>query len=183
VPILTLIAGPNGSGKSTVTQWVDFEGRERLLDVDTIARCLNPANPHAASIAAARYVLNRTMEYLDQRVSFAVETTLSGRGSVVLIRRARSRGYAIHLVFIGLDTPERCITRIRNRVALGGHFVPETDVRRRYTRSIVNARQIFRSVDVAKFYDNSGDAARLVLVGNTGTILWQARPLPGWLSI
>ena len=75
MPTFTLIAGPNGSGKSTLTRTVEFEGRERLLDPDAIARRLNPFNPSMAAIAAGREVLERTSDYFGQGVSFAVETT------------------------------------------------------------------------------------------------------------
>ena len=183
MPTLTVIAGPNGSGKSTLTGSVKFEGRGRLLDPDAIARRLNPLNPSAAAIAAGREVLNRTADYIDRGVSFAVETTLSGRGRLDLIRNAKSRGYEIHLIFIGLNSPERCVTRIRNRAARGGHFIPDADVRRRYARSVANAAQALRSADIAKFYDNSGDGARLVLVANAGIVVWQAEPVPEWLRL
>jgi len=116
-------------------------------------------------------------------VSFAFETTLSGRSKADLIRKAKSRGYEIHLVFIGLDSPERCITRIRNRAARGGHFIPDADVRRRYSRSIANAARALRLADIAKFYDNSGDGARLVLVAQAGVVVWQAEPLPAWVKL
>jgi predicted ABC-type ATPase len=149
VPTLTVIAGPNGSGKSTLARSVDFEGRERLLDPDAIAFVLRPVNPSAAAIAAARSVLNRTAAYLNQRVSFAIETTLSGRRRVDLLRRAKSRGYVIQLVFIAMDTPERCIARILHRVERGGHFVPDADVRRRYARSVANAASALRLADIA----------------------------------
>jgi len=119
VPALTVIAGPNGSGKSRISQQVNFEGRERLLDPDSIAGRLNPENPGAAAIAAARNLLMRKTEYLNQSVSFAIETTLSGRGSNALIRDATFRGYTLHLMFIGLDTPERCITRIPKPSCIG----------------------------------------------------------------
>jgi predicted ABC-type ATPase len=181
VPTLTLVAGPNGSGKSTLTRFVDFEGRDRMLDPDTIALGLNHLDAGAAAIAAGRIVLKRTGDYLDRGLTFAVETTLSSRNRVDLIRKAKCRGYDVHLVFIGLDSPERCITRIRNRAALGGHFIPDTDVRRRYARSIGNAAEALRTADVAKFYDNSGDAARLILVAKAGIVLWQAEPLPEWV--
>jgi predicted ABC-type ATPase len=183
VPTLTVIAGPNGSGKSTFTGSIEFEGRDRLLDPDTIARGLNPLNPSAAALAAGRDILKRTADYLNRGLSFAVETTLSSRGRVDLIRKAKSRGYEVHLVFIGLDSPERCITRIRNRAARGGHFIPDADVRRRYVRSVANAAQALRSADVAKFYDNSGDGARLVLVANAGIVVWQAEPVPEWARL
>jgi predicted ABC-type ATPase len=183
VPTLTVIAGPNGSGKSTLTRSFEFEGRDRLLDPDTIARGMNPLNPSAAAIAAGRDVLKRTADYLSRGLTFAVETTLSSRGRVDLIRKAKSREYEVHLLFIGLDSPERCITRIRNRAALGGHFIPDADVRRRYVRSVANAAQALRSADVTKFYDNSGDSARLVLVANAGMVVWQAEPFPEWVKL
>jgi predicted ABC-type ATPase len=183
VPTLTVIAGPNGSGKSTLARSLEFDGRDRLLDPDSIARGLSPENPSAAGIAAGRTVLMRTTEYLNRRVSFAVETTLSSRGRVELIRKARTRGYEIHLVYIGLDSPERCISRIRNRVAMGGHFIPDADVRRRYARSVANAAQAFRLADSAKFYDNSGASARLILVTHAGTVVWHAEKVPGWVRM
>jgi predicted ABC-type ATPase len=183
VPTLTIIAGPNGSEKSTLTMSVDFEGRERLLDPDAIARGLNRLNPSAAAITAGRETLIRTADYLREGLSFAIETTLSSRSKAELIRRAKSRGYEIHLVFIGLDSPERCIARIRNRAALGGHFIPDSDVRRRYSRSLANATEALRLADLAKFYDNSGDGARLILVAKAGVIVWQTEPLPDWVSL
>ena len=183
MPTLTVIAGPNGSGKTTLTRSVDFEGRERLLDPDTIARGLNPLNPSAAAIAAGREVLKRTADYLNRRASFAVETTLSSRGRVDLIRKAKSQGYEIHMLFIGMDSPDRCITRIRNRAARGGHFIPDADVRSRYARSVANAAQALRSVDIAYLYDNSGDGPRLILVANGGIVTWQAEPVPEWVRL
>jgi predicted ABC-type ATPase len=181
VPTLTVIAGPNGSGKSTVRSFVDFEGRERLLDPDVVARELNPLNPAAAAIAAGREILRRTAEYLSQRVSFAVETTLSGNQILDLIHKAKARDYEIHLVFIALDTPEHCIRRIKNRVAQGGHFIPEADVRRRYLRSMGRAGEVLRSVDVARFYDNSEDNARIILIARAGRVAWRADTLPEWM--
>jgi predicted ABC-type ATPase len=183
VPTLTVIAGPNGSGKSTLTRSVDFEGRDRLLDPDAIARGLNRLNPSAAAIAAGREVLKRTADYLNRGVSFAVETTLSGRGNAHLLHKAKSCGYEVHLVFIGVESPERCIRRIRNRAAQGGHFIPDADVRRRYARSVANSAQALRSADIAKFYDNSGDSFRLILVANAGIVMWQAKPLPEWVGL
>jgi predicted ABC-type ATPase len=183
VPTLTIIAGPNGAGKSTITRLADFEGRDRLLDPDAIARGMNPLNPPAAALPAGRETLRRTGEYLEQRVSFAVETTLAGHGKLDLLHEAKSRGYEVHLMFVGLDTPERCLSRIQNRVANGGHFVPDADVKRRFARSVVNATQALRLVDIAKFYDNSGGGHRLVLIAKAGVVMWQEEPLPGWLAL
>ena len=183
MPLLTIIAGPNGSGKSTVTQSVDFDGRDRLLDPDAVARTLNPMNPSAAAIAAGREVLKKIDNYLASGVSFAVETTLSRKGNLDLIAAAKARGYQIHLVFIGVDTPERCISRVRYRAARGGHFIPDADVRRRYERAMANSARAFRLSGVATFYDNSADKGRLILIAEDGIVVWRAVPLPGWVRL
>ena len=183
MPTLTVIAGPNGSGKSTLTRLVEFEGLVRLLDPDAIARELNPLHPSAAAIAAGREVLTRTADYLSRRETFAIETTLSSRGRIDLIRQAKSLGYKVHFLFVALHSPERCIARVRNRAARGGHFIPDADVRRRYFRSVANAAAALRLADIAKFYDNSGDGHRLILIAKAGIVVWQEEPLPGWVKL
>jgi predicted ABC-type ATPase len=79
---------------------MDFEGRENLLDPDAVARSINASDPTDAAISAARSVLTRTHDYLVRGTSFAVETTLSGRGTLKLMAEAQSNGYKIHLIFI-----------------------------------------------------------------------------------
>ena len=183
MPVLTLIAGPNGSGKSTATKFLDIEGDDRLLDPDAVARRLNPADPTAAAISAAREVLAKIEEYLVQRVSFAIETTLAGKGHLEVAAKAKSLHCDVRLVYICLDAPELSLNRVRERVLRGGHFVPDADVKRRYTRSIANSSIALRLADTAEFYDNSGDGHRLVLVAKNGTVIWQADPLPAWVRI
>jgi predicted ABC-type ATPase len=176
-----LIAGPNGAGKSTITRLVEIEGLDRLLDPDAIARRINPANPAAAAIAAGREVLKRQAEYFRAGVSFAVETTLAG-SRVNLADEAKQHGFAVHLLYVGVNTPERSISRVRDRVAKGGHFVQDADVRRRYERSMENARDLFPRVDVARIFDNSAKKHRIVLIAKCGVITYRADPLPTWLA-
>jgi predicted ABC-type ATPase len=183
VPLLTLFAGPNGSGKSTLIARSTFEGKERILDADAIARRMNASNPAAAAIEAGRELLKRIEEYLEQQVSFAVEMTLSSRGHRNLIREAHERGFHVRLIFTCVESAEMSIDRVRARVAKGGHFIPDEDVRRRYLRSITNCKEAIRLVDSAKAYDNCGSGHRLVLIARGGEIVWQADPLPGWFKL
>jgi len=180
VPVLTLIAGPNGSGKSTLTEWVDLEDRGILLDADATARMMNPSNPQGAAIAAGKEILKRIDGCLGRNESLAVETTLWSRASLALMDRARALGYEIHLTFVALDSPERCIARIRTRALRGGHFIPDADVRRRYKRSIANLPEALRAADIAKVYDNSGDEHRLVLTVRSGVVISRSKELPDW---
>jgi predicted ABC-type ATPase len=180
VPILTLIAGPNGAGKSTLSRWLDFEGRDRLLDPDAVARELDPDNPQSVAVAAGREVAKRIRGCFSAGISFAVETTLSGRTRLRLIREAQRRGYRVHLAFIGLDTAERCVARIQTRAMVGGHFIPASDVRRRYRRSMAHLHAALALADLAKVYDNSGDGHRLVLFTERGIVRWRAEHMPPW---
>ncbi len=48
------------------------------------------------------------------------------------------------IVFAFLDSADSCVERVRQRVQLGGHDVPETDVRRRFSRAITNFWHTYR---------------------------------------
>jgi predicted ABC-type ATPase len=138
VPLLTVFGGPNGSGKSSVIRQMEFEGQENLLDTDAIAKRMDPDNPRRAAVAAGREVILRTREYLGNRQSFAIETTLSSRSTLTTICEAMERGFIVHLFYVCVSTPERSIQRVCERVTQGGHDVPEEDIRRRYARSLQN---------------------------------------------
>lgn len=68
---------------------------------------------------------------------------------------ARQRGYAVELIFVGIDNPQTNIERVSERVAAGGHYVPDDDVRRRYTRSMENLPRAVASADRVTVFDNS----------------------------
>jgi predicted ABC-type ATPase len=137
-PRLTIIAGANGSGKTTLTGWnSDLFRAIPILDPDAIARTLQTTSP-AFPIAAARQVLASAKEHLGKHESFAVETTLAGKHYLQMMVDARICGFEVVLVYIGTENVEINLARIRNRVLVGGHNVPESDVRRRYQRSFEN---------------------------------------------
>jgi hypothetical protein len=69
------------------------------------------------------------------KASFAIETTLSGKTHVALIREAKARGYRILLHYIVIGSATQAVARVALRVKLGGHHVPEDDIRRRFDRS------------------------------------------------
>ena len=98
-----------------------------------------------------------------------METTLSGIGPLRLMATARTAGYRIELHYVFVNAPELAIDRIRNRVALGGHDVPERDVKRRYARSLARlpaaiARGGLRHVDIMR--PESGGPGRAITVGS-----------------
>ncbi len=75
---------------------------------------------------------------LRRRETFALESTLSGKTYIRLFQRARKAGYEIELHYLWLSSPAQAIARVRQRVKLGGHHVPATDIRRRFKRSLAH---------------------------------------------
>lgn len=180
MPVLTIFAGPNGSGKSSIIQSVAFVGRDNLLEADAIAKRIHATLPESAVIAAGREVLRRTQEYLDSGENFAIETTFSGKWTLGAVREARVNRFFVRLIYICLEGPEQCIRRVRERVAQGGHDVPNDDVRRRYFRSLANVKQLVTIVDEAFVYDNSGPEPKLIFELRTGRLWSKSSYLPDW---
>jgi predicted ABC-type ATPase len=64
----------------------------------------------------------------------------------------------VKLFFLSLVNAEEAIARVAERVAQGGHHVPDDVVRRRFAAGLLNFENIYRGeVDYWRRYDNSGD--------------------------
>jgi predicted ABC-type ATPase len=95
--------------------------------------------------------------------SFAFETTLSGLGYARWIPQWRSMGYKVVIFFLGLSSADLAAQRVADRVAQGGHDIPEPMIRRRFASGRKNFENIYKALaDEWKHYDNSGDEPVLV---------------------
>ena len=143
---LYILAGANGSGKSTISKvFLPTEGLV-YINPDDIARELNPQCPEAAKIEAGKTTLRKVAESINRRESFAIESTLSGSAYIKLIGRAKQLGYETSIIYTFVDSPDVCIARIAARVKRGGHYIPDDDVRRRYTRSKRNFWRLYAPI-------------------------------------
>ena len=155
---ILIIAGPNGAGKTTYA-------REYLLNeadcpvfvnADQIAAGIAPDAPETAAVQAGRLMLEKIDALVAEGASFALETTLSGRGYVRKIAKWRMAGYHVALHFLSLQTPEDAIRRVAERVRHGGHHIPTDVIRRRFHAGLENFRKIYaQCVDSWILYDNN----------------------------
>lgn len=165
MPTVYVIAGPNGAGKTTFA--CDYLPNEvgcfEFINADLIAAGLAPLQPHLAQQRAARVVLSELRSLSERLVDFGIETTLAGRTYARFLQSLRTKGYAVHLYYLWLPDVELHIRRVAYRVRLGGHDVPETDIRRRYQRSLVNFFELYQPLSTRwSVYDNSSHPVRLV---------------------
>lgn len=180
-PQLWFIAGPNGAGKSTLAERFSMEKRLTLVNPDNIAREMNPHHPENAGIQAGREALKQQNRLLAEKKSFVIESTMSGKRELELLRQAKAAGYKVNLVYCGVESPQRSLFRVETRVAAGGHHVPPVDVLRRYGRSMLNLSEALKIVDRALIFDNSKGRHRLAVTMEGGAIRILAKNLPEWL--
>ena len=165
-PSIVVIAGPNGAGKSTAAPVLLKEtfATPEFVNADVIAQGLSGFAPENSAFEAGRIMLRRLKQLARKKKSFAFETTLASRSFAPWLREQKSSGYILTLVFLWLSSPELAQQRVRERVRLGGHHVPDDVVKRRYEVGLKNFFSLYKPVaDTWTFYDNSDSSgSRLI---------------------
>lgn len=164
-PRCIIIAGPNGAGKTTFAhEYLTQEaGVVHFVNPDLIASGLSPLRPELAAFEAGRFFLQQIDRLAKSGSEFAFESTLSGLTHVNRLKRLKSSGWRIEIVYLRIASPQLALRRIAARVKHGGHNVPKTEVLRRFHRSWINFTQHYRLLaDAWSVYDNSGVRPKLL---------------------
>lgn len=182
-PTLYMIAGPNGAGKSTLyAHRISPITSAPFINADVIQRDAADVGERIDAYEAARRAQHQRSRLMDEGRSFITETVFSHPSKLELIRQAKRQGYRIELYHINVECPEICITRVKARVADGGHDVPDDKIRQRYERNQGYIANAARLSDVAVIYDSSKAYAppRWVLTMRDGVVDTAEASLPEW---
>mgnify|MGYP001282599395 CR=1 FL=1 len=192
---IVVLAGTNGAGKSSVAGealrqagGAYYNPDEATLRFLTRYPGMSREEANGRAWRLGRLLLHRAIE---QRRAFAFETTLGGRTMTGLLMKAANVGIAVHVWYVGLDSPDRHVARVRARVARGGHQISEAQIRARYDASRANLVSLLPHLAELKMYDNSteGDPhsggrplPRLILHLKAGRLVGACAPadVPGW---
>lgn len=158
MPNLYIISGANGSGKTTTAKQIlpYFLNVYEYLNADEIAAGLSPFRPESVALEAGKIMLKRLDYFVEQQIEFAFETTLSGLNYIRFLKKCQNQNYQINLIYFWLHNPELAIARVRQRVASGGHNIPEEAIIRRYYRGKRNLIESYLPLcDTWIIYDNS----------------------------
>jgi predicted ABC-type ATPase len=116
----------------------------------------NPGMSAADANSAAWHQGKRLLERaIAERLDFAFETTLGGYTISALLHAALRAGIEGRMWFVGLNSPELHMVRVRSRVARGGHDIPEEKIRERYDRGRTNLIELMPRLTELRLYDNS----------------------------
>ena len=129
-----------------------FESGEIYIDEeDYLHFSANGINSYSVAIVADFF----KEQYLKHRISFSFETVFSHPAKIDILRRAQAAGFKTYMYFVATENPVINVNRIRERVALGGHDVPEEKTRSRYLRCMEQVRYALPYLNRAYFFDNS----------------------------
>ena len=180
-----IIAGANGSGKTTAYERAAIEapaGGIWFINPDALAKRIAdhevmPLLPEA-NLEAVRRIERWLYASVDAHQTVGVETVLSTDKYRRLVERAHEQGYTVRLIYVFLANANLNVARVRERVAAGGHDVPEEAIRNRRVRSFEQLAWFFDVADEADVFDNSGAEPRLVASKADGEITVFGRLIP-----
>jgi len=156
-----VLAGVNGAGKSSVLGAALRSNDADYFNPDEVAgrfRDAEPGLPADEATARAWHVGRLLLERaIAERKRFALETTLGGRTITGLLLKAANVGLPVRIFYIGLESADLHVRRIRARVRRGGHDIPEQRIRQRYASSRANLVRLIPHLEELRVLDNSAE--------------------------
>lgn len=180
---LVLVAGPNGSGKSTVADdyiqsrfpiWPKLNAdrvTKALKDDADLASLASDTKGKSPEEQAANLIDATARGLILLREPLVLETVLASPKYQPLVPACRQAGLIFRLVYITTKHPDINVSRVAQRVRLGGHDVPEDKIRERWVRSMDNLPWFAARADRLIIADNSGDRLQVVALRHLGRSL------------
>jgi predicted ABC-type ATPase len=157
---IAVLAGVNGSGKSSVAGAQIRQRGGDYYNPDEFTRELRKGSSMSEAEANSHAWLEgkrRLEAAIQHRTDFTFETTLGANTIPRLLAKALDEGIDVVMVYIGLDSVDRNIARVRSRAKAGGHDIPEEKIRERYTSSMANLVKLAPRLTELRVFDNSVD--------------------------
>ncbi|CAB1221452.1 zeta toxin [Acinetobacter bouvetii] len=139
------------------------------------------------SYLCARIIDYIRFEFLRLKISFTFETVMSHISKVEFLQNAKRQGFKTYLYYVSTVDPVINIARVKYRVSVGGHAVPEQKIIERYYRSIDLLMQAVDASDRSYLFDNSsnGEKAAFIAEIESGEKLKMnpdVQQLPWWFA-
>jgi predicted ABC-type ATPase len=121
-------------------------------------------------------------ELIKLKISFSFETVMSSPDKIELLKIAQKNGYRTYLYYIATQDPIINISRVKNRVKLGGHNVPEDKIVSRYYKSLKLLKDAIKYSNRVYIFDNSSyDKVWLCEINSLKEVELKVENMPYWL--
>src|SRR5690625_749071 len=128
-PVLTVLAGVNGAGKSSVGGKMLRDFGAVYYNPDEAAALIRSKSPsisqQEANSIARNYGKTKLEEVIAAKTDFTFESTLGGQTITALLISAARKTQQLDIWFVGLLSLELHLDRVAQRVAKGGHPIPQ----------------------------------------------------------
>lgn len=183
-PVAYIIAGANGVGKSTSYYGYIPVGCP-FINADEISRKLKESVNDDRNIQeiANREAVQKMTVYLSQRENFSFETNLADADTWGFIRTIKTTGYAVIVIYLGVEDVEICIQRVKQRVKEGGHNVREDVIRARCQASMALLTRNLSIPDRLILIDTTSSQPQVGAVLSEGNIVDKNDRLPKWINV
>ncbi len=171
--------------KSTflIDEGIAAEMRRLRCNEDQLDFSDTPINSYVASVTAD--FLRRKL--LRAKRSFTIETVMSHPSKVQLLEEAKRSDFRTYLYYVATEDPAINVSRVNNRVQLGGHSVPFDKIVSRYHKSLDLLVDAIAATNRAYLFDNSGDSTDhqhtwLAEITDGKDLELKSNRVPGWLN-
>ena len=153
---ILVLAGVNGAGKSSLLGMMLAHDGATWFNPDAFTQELVEHDwpLTEANASAWQEGIRRLREAMQSNRDYAFETTLGANTIPKLLREACEQ-HEVTVWFCGLESIELHLQRVAERVADGGHDIPEDNIRQRYDSSRLNLIELLPHLTTLHVYDNS----------------------------
>lgn len=196
MPDLHIITGSNGAGKSTVgpdylpkhikDNHVVFDGdlifvrkRKELFPAQT--KSVKYANKDAMDYVRDLFD-EQTNEALMQRKDYVYEGHFINHETWSTPKKFREAGFTTHLIFLGLENPDKSEIRVAERVASGGHYVNRQTIEDNFYGNLEKLNLYHEIIDDLIVIDTSFIDHKILFNSYKGEIIYSVSKaeLPDW---
>jgi predicted ABC-type ATPase len=166
---------------STLLKQADLldEAAELRFNYDRLIFFSVIVNSYFASVAAD-FIRHKLLE---SSTSFTFETVMSSPDKVAFLAKAKAQGFRIYLYYVATEDPDINISRVRHRVKMGGHTVPEDKIVSRYHRSLDLLMDAVQLADRAYIFDNTSHERVWLAEVTDGRLLeMKSEQMPQWFK-
>ena len=185
MPVLYILAGPNGTGKTTfysIAVQSGFINKDLpFINVDLITQSLG-AYTEENFIKASEIYRHIVKKYIELNADFMIESNLADTRSYEWISLLKRKNYQIVLYYLSTDDVMINIGRVQRRVKEGGHDIPESIIRTRYSQSHSYLKTKLSEFKEVYLIDNSTDASQVQIKLKDGVIVEKTQDLTNWVK-
>jgi predicted ABC-type ATPase len=186
MPTLYILAGPNGAGKTTFYQTaVEQEFIPETLpfiNIDSITKDELGGYTESNFIKAEEIYRQRIGELITNSQDFMIESNLAKDSEYGWIEKMKQKGFDVVLYYLCTDYPDEVhVKRVQERVAEGGHDVPENIVHHRYRMSLLYLKSKLHLFKEVYLIDNEDTAIEMATLQH-GQIIHKKEKAPHWVQ-